>query len=279
MGISKNAVRMFLHEAQRSPLSGSLLTLGAQDVFVTPAELHTCFAEFGREVPPEIPVSLSPKPDLAKGGFVSDRYLYSILGFSEFKSLDASSFEGSDIVFDLNSPDTPAELSNRWDVIFDGGTLEHVFHIPNALANLARCLKVGGRIIHVSPSSNHMDHGFYMFSPTFFWDYYRANKFDVHACQVFRYMPGLDTGWIVSDYVPGSLTRVSMGGLDDALYGIIMIAAKSGHSTSGVIPQQGLYADELWKSDVGTERQAAIAAALDPSFTGKGLGLRVKYKL
>ena len=62
-------------------------------------------------------------------------------------------------------------------MIIDGGTMEHIFHIPNVLNNIYRMLRVGGRIIHISPSSNYVDHGFYSFSPTLFYDFYQTNKF------------------------------------------------------------------------------------------------------
>lgn len=34
-------------------------------------------------------------------------------------------------------------------------------------------------MIHASPSHNHADHGFYVFNPTIFYDFYTANGFDV----------------------------------------------------------------------------------------------------
>jgi SAM-dependent methyltransferase len=275
MGINTSAVKVFLHESRRRGLLGRLLTLGRQDVYLTADELRTTMAEFGKRPVQEIAPSLSKKVTFAKSNFISDEYLFSALGFTECKALDASSYEEADFVFDLNRSDPPASLVDRWDTVFDGGTTEHVFHLPNALSNIFRFLRIGGRVIHIAPSSNHIDHGFYMFSPTLFWDYYKANNFEINVCQVFRYTQDLYAGaWQVCDYVPGGLTRVSMGGLDDALYGVILIATKTPNSTFDVIPQQGLYADNLWQS-----KSADVADALDPNFSGKGLGLRTKYLL
>ncbi|MBI3563089.1 MAG: hypothetical protein HY080_15375 [Gammaproteobacteria bacterium] len=275
MGINRSAVKVFLYEGQRRGLLGRLLTLGRQDVYITAEELRATMAEFGKRPVQEIAHSLSKKTSFAKSDFISDEYLFSALGFSECKALDASSYEDADYVFDLNRIDTPEALVDRWDTIFDGGTIEHVFHLPNALSNIFRLLRIGGRVVHIAPSSNHIDHGFYMFSPTFFWDYYNANNYEINVCQVFRYTQDLYAGaWQVCDYVPGSLTRVSMGKLDDALYGVILIATKTPNSTFDVIPQQGLYAENLWKS-----KSTNVADALDPDFSGKGLGLKTKYFL
>ncbi len=280
MGINLSAIKVFLHETQRLAFHGRLLTLGRQDVFVTQPEMLNAFAEFKRKPAREVSPQLSRKESFSEHGFISDDYLFSALGFSECKALDASTYEDADYVFDLNKPNPPDDLLNQWDVVFDGGTVEHVFNIPNAFANIFSLLRVGGRIIHIAPSSNHIDHGFYMFSPTLFWDYYNANSFDVNICQVFRYTRNLYAGaWEVCDYVPGGLIRVSMGGLDDALYGVIFIATKRPDSTCDVVPQQGKYLSGLWKQRTGSEITRSVEDLIEPNFSGQGLGLRVKYRL
>lgn len=279
MGINKSAVKVFLQEAERRPFNGRLLTLGKQDIYVVEPELRKIFSEYKRP-PPISNLSLSAKPDMAKSGFLSDIGLFSTMGFSQIKSMDASSYEGADYVHDLNLLSPPEELVEACDVIFDGGTVEHVFHVPNALANIFNLLRAGGRIVHIAPSSNHIDHGFYMFSPTFFWDYYRANGYEINVCEVFRYTTDLyDGDWLVSDYVPGGLHRVSMGGLDDALYGIILIATKTEQSRCDVIPQQGMYSDDLWKGKTANGITRRVEDVLDPNFSGKGLGLKIKSRL
>jgi hypothetical protein len=260
----------------RTQLNGRVLSLGRQDVFVTRPQLVEIMREFGLEPVGHADRTLSRKPSEAKLKYISDEYLFQALGFSECKSLDASGYEAADIIFDLNKPETPAELVNQWDVVFDGGTIEHVFHIPNAMANIFRFLKIGGRIIHMAPSSNHMDHGFYMFSPTFFWDYYVANGFDINVCQVYRYTTNWLTGfWEFSDYIPGRLTRISLGGLDDALYGVLLIATKKEDSRCDVVPQQGMYKDGRWQGKFTVDEIAAeveAAAGLDAATALESFG-------
>lgn len=280
MGINKSAVKVFLQESERRPFSGRLLTLGKQDVYVTEPELKKIFAEYKRSLSANGGLALSAKPDMAKSGFLSDTGLFSTMGFSQIRSMDASSYEGADYVHDLNLLSPPEELQEACDCIFDGGTVEHVFHVPNALANIFSLLRVGGRIVHIAPSSNHIDHGFYMFSPTFFWDYYRANGYEINVCEVFRYTTDLyDGDWLVSDYVPGGLHRVSMGGLDDALYGVILIATKTDQTRCDVIPQQGMYSDDLWRGKSANGITRRVEDVIDPSFVGKGLGLKIKSRL
>ncbi len=90
--------------------------------------------------------------------------------------------------------------------------MEHIFNFPQALINVFDLLKEGGIVIHVSPSHNHVDHGFYMFSPTIFPDYYKANQFRILKLYIFECGPSHDEDWIVYNYDPGSIAHLSMGG-------------------------------------------------------------------
>ena len=79
-------------------------------------------------------------------------------------SLDFSDFEGATVVHDLQQP-VPDTLRNKYDLVFDGGTLEHVFNLPAAMSNLIRLARVGGTVYSQTPSNNLSGHGFYQFSP------------------------------------------------------------------------------------------------------------------
>src|SRR3546814_565314 len=111
------------------------------------------------------------------------------------------------------------------------------------MKNVISLVKVGGRVIFLSPSSNHLDHGFYMFSPTFFVDYFSANHFEINTCYVVRYSPDMNQMWDVYQYEPGQWRNFHIGGLDASPYAIFFVATRTDKSISGVIPQQGYYAD------------------------------------
>src|SRR5262249_3624220 len=89
---------------------------------------------------------------------------FSALGATRISSLDLSDFEGSSIIHDLNQP-IPVELSQRFSVVHDGGTLEHVFNFPQALKNCMEMVRVGGYFTQVSTANNFMGHGFWQISP------------------------------------------------------------------------------------------------------------------
>ena len=186
MGIAKGLARLLIEESRDRPFSGRLLTLGKQDVFFTSPKLEKMAEEFGVKLNKNIKVTYSLNQFSKQKGYISDVFLFKALGFSEVKSIDVNDYESTDIMFDLNNNEVPKELVGKFDVIMDSGTTEHIFHIPNCLNNLNMMLKKGGRIICCLPTSNYVDHGFYMFSPTLFWDYYSANKFDINNIAYFH---------------------------------------------------------------------------------------------
>lgn len=209
MGIAKDAARMLRLEASRRPFGGRVLTLGRQDIYPSTAGQH-----------------------------ISDDTFWRSLGFAESKVLDLFD-ESADYIFDLNSSEVPEHLLEAFDVIIDGGTLEHIFHIPNALSNICKMLRQGGRIIHLAPSSNHTDHGFYMFSPVLFWSFYKTNGFEINSIQMFRYTRDVTNPWKITDYQPDCLRPIVLGGLDNGMYGIACIVTKTQDSAGSIIPQQG----------------------------------------
>lgn len=243
MGFVRTNILPILKEHGVRPFSGHCLCLGQADVYFTYENLRR-MADIARiHLVPDVSVELSHRPDLAVKQYISRKTLFDSIGFKKISALDYSDFEGAEYIFDLNSPDLPNTLKEQFDVIINHGTMEHVFHIPNCLADIYEMLKVGGRVIHSSPSSNYIDHGFYMFSPTFFYDYYSANKWTIHTVQVVRTNPQFQEveAPFFADYEPGVFDYLSSGGLDTGAYVTFCIAEKTRESTSTIIPQQGFY--------------------------------------
>jgi len=109
---------------------------------------------------------------------INAQYLFSLFGSDQVFSSDSSKYENSDLVIDLNNR-VNNKLINKFDNIVDIGTLEHVFDTCSALENYIRMLKKGGYLLIAVPCSNMIDHGFYTFSPTLFYDYFICNNFKV----------------------------------------------------------------------------------------------------
>lgn len=97
---------------------------------------------------------------------------FASLGYDSVDSMDFSDFEGASLIQDL-SQDLAPELENRFDVIYDGGTCEHIFELPTAYRNVHKMLKRGGVLIGHSPCNNWINHSFYQINPEMvygFWE-------------------------------------------------------------------------------------------------------------
>src|SRR5262249_172525 len=117
--------------------------------------------------------------------------LFTLLGAERVYAADISITESPDFIIDLNEP-VDVSYYDRFDTIVDVGTLEHVFDIPTALRNIVKMCRKGGSIILVHPSTGSIDHGFYQFSPTLYFDYFGSNGFSIVSCYLnepLRYDP------------------------------------------------------------------------------------------
>src|SRR6185369_5889372 len=61
------------------------------------------------------------------------------------------------------------QFKNKYSLVIDGGSLEHVFNFPVAISNCMQMVKANGHFISVTPANNNFGHGFYQFSPELFY--------------------------------------------------------------------------------------------------------------
>lgn len=234
MGIALGAFEFLMAEGAARPWSGKVLTLGRQDTSVCAADLGRVADRYGVVLPPFV-YQVWDQQDM-----LTDRQLFQALGFSSLLALDASTHEGADIWHDLNVREIPTGCKEEFDLVFDGGTLEHVFDVPAALSVIAGMTRAGGRVIHVSPLSNCVDHGFYSFSPTLFADFYSANGWQIRHIAIARFEkdPSRDP-WTITDYQPEVFSR--LGTLDSGTYFLLTCVQSTSNSTGNVVPQQSYY--------------------------------------
>lgn len=100
----------------------------------------------------------------------------------ELSITDFREVRGDELICDLNQP-MAKEYYNQFDIVFDGGTLEHCFNVAQGVINILGMAKVNGFIIHANPLVL-INHGFYNFSPTFYYDFYGQNGHSL-ASQIF----------------------------------------------------------------------------------------------
>ena len=122
--------------------------------------------------------------DLANKDDEYSETFFKTIGFDEVDSMDVSPFEDATIVQDLGG-DLPQELHGQFDLVYDGGTCEHIFDLPTAYRNIHRMLKPGGVLIGHSPCNNWINHGFYQICPEMvfgFWE--KTLGYEVLDCRL-----------------------------------------------------------------------------------------------
>lgn len=253
MAIDAPDLFLLLREAKERPFHGAILTFGRQDVTVDAPSFRRLAARLRVREDALLPDRPGP---------LTDGEVLRALGFSDVQSLDVNAYEGAGVLHDLNSPDVPPAACGRYDVVFDRGTSEHVFHTPNMFVAAARLARAGGRIIHLSPSTNHLDHGFFMFTPGLFEAFYSANGFEIERLELVRY-PWLDRRPTIESYRYDASRPCAgtAGRLDEAAYQVFCVARKTSSSTADRLP--------LWRED-----------GLKPSAPGhRARGLRPDFPL
>lgn len=161
MGFDLQTAR-FVLDAHRSGASFQrVATLGRQNINIDRAAYLREATRFG----------LDASLEAVERVFATAPYIDGMmaeLGAPEVVSIDASPYEHASLIADMNEP-VPVELVNRFSILIDGGTLEHIFNFPRAVENVAKMVEVGGHFLSINGANNFTGHGFYQFSPELFF--------------------------------------------------------------------------------------------------------------
>ncbi len=231
-----NLIALFTANHQ---MSGSFLSLGrlCPVLGLTYGEASEILNSNGMDVGP---LALSDSQAVLS----DEKVFLEALGYDHYSVMDVDAYEGVDHLFDLNNSETPLELYECFDVVYTNGTLEHIFDVPAALRNMCRMTRPGGFHVHAAPSNNHLDHGFYQFSPTLFFDFYAANKYTIENCLLVSFdKKGPSNPWTWKEYNPYEMEHPHAldGKLDNRIYVTFFVARKTPTATHDAIPQQGLF--------------------------------------
>jgi hypothetical protein len=235
MGISRGAVKLIGITLREHERSGDVITFGVQAIPANYQEAIGLLQQSGVDVP------AARQQELRGAGTAGERIpqevLFRLLGFRSVESLDFYDAEKPTHVLDLNCP-VPSAMHGRYDLVYDGGTTEHCFAVPTVLSNALRLTKPGGRIIHHLPLNNWVDHGFYQFSPTLFFDFYEANGCD-ELSMFIHFMQGGRERYIGYDPRSDGNLPYSLGRKAQVL--AFFSARKAAATAEIVLPIQGRY--------------------------------------
>ena len=251
MAIGSVIIRLLMREGKRKDFSGKVLQLGNQEVWGTKETLEKIAKQENFKLS-EARCDIGPgRSSFVDSPTISSEYFFQRLGFKTVDALDQNAFEKANIIHDLNILfEQNSKYFNNYNFVYDGGTLEHVFHTPNALANIFELLSVGGRIMHASPAANHYNHGFYCFSACFFEDFYSQNNFQIEECGIVKIFPWKERVlYTEGDKNSQFIRSLNPTTFDGAIFELNFIATKLPNSTGNQIPQQGFYVDK-WAGEV-----------------------------
>lgn len=193
-------------------------------------------------------------------------FLREVCGATTVESLDASDYESASRIADLNKR-LPDSDEQTWDVVYDGGTLEHVFDFATGLENALRLVRVGGWFVSHTIANGFMGHGFYQFSPELFFRALGEPSGFSNPVVVAQTTPtsnlGLGRGgdWLVVTDPDELRSRVLYAGTKPL--SLFVAARKNNHLSRpfAATPQQSDY-QAAWESAPSNNETAGRIAAL-----------------
>jgi len=113
-------------------------------------------------------------PNMCKTG----KEYFTKLGF-DHTSFDINGQDGA-IPIDLGLP-IPGEFKNKFDIVTNFGTTEHVIRQQQVFKNIHKMLKVGGIVIHIVPLAYGplKDHGVHQYDFSFFTALCRLYTYEI----------------------------------------------------------------------------------------------------
>jgi hypothetical protein len=126
--------------------------------------------------------SLAKRPDavppeqldaIANDGFLGDLLL--LAGF-QYKALDIFHATNT-ILFDLNIHAPGPDLIERFDLVMNFGTTEHVFNQLRAFQTIHTLTRVNGICYHDLPMGGYLNHALFRYDPLFFSTVLPANEY------------------------------------------------------------------------------------------------------
>jgi SAM-dependent methyltransferase len=190
MGISSANVALLMTALAQGARLGNAATLGMQTFWPSKKELDRLLKAFHYNHNSEYVFN--------RVGSSGSRFL-EYLGADSVTEFDASGYEGAKVIHDMNIP-LPSEWNGQFDFVYDGGCIEHIYDIAQVVRNIGNMIRPGGHLVISTTGNNLMGHGFYQFSPEFFYRVYsRANGWNTKLVLLAEHQLRPPRFWIVED--------------------------------------------------------------------------------
>lgn len=239
MGLDANGARFLLYAERLGANFEQTAMIGRQSLDLTKAELRESFQAFGN------PVDNLVIDQIFSTGNGFAEPLLAQLGAKDIHSFDFSAYEGATHIHDMNRI-VPTEFMDRYSVVLDGGSLEHMFNFPVAIKNCMEMLRIGGHYLCITPANNFMGHGFYQFSPELYFSVFaEQNGFELTSLIAFEDRTG--TTWYSVKSPIKSKSRILLVN-DRPVYLLVVAKKLAKKNIFDSIPQQSDYIT-AWNSE------------------------------
>lgn len=217
--------------------------IGRQNMHLSNQQLKDCLTKFDYNQTVAAKVMSIQEGDTS----IYAEGLFKTLGAKKVDAIDASIYENASIIHDMNES-IPDHYKEKYDVVVDSGTLEHVFNFPQAIKNCMEITAVGGHFIGIYPCNNFFGHGFYQFSSEIFYRVLsQENGFEIKDVVVFVDEPN---GAFYS--IPDTSEKHHRITLENSKPVLLYVVAKRLEKKLILIknPQQMDYAAMKWKGNI-----------------------------
>ena len=182
---------------------------------------------------------------------------YRAIGYADYSAIDINSKHGS-LIMDLNL-DLRAHYgySERFDLVANIGTGEHIFDQAAVFKNMHDITKPNGIMLFVLPFIGYPNHGFYNFHPGLFGDLASANKYRCEHLSIgnrwgFREPLPVDVGFAKTNSETNKkMTGIIQAAIDKGGAHLFVITAlRKIMDADFVRPFQGIYSRTIESEEI-----------------------------
>ena len=174
LGIAAIQNTLELHNLGHLKNSKNVFEIGSQELHLKKEDLKQLFDNAGLKsnLVDEYP-NINNWPERPR---CPAKYFYESLGIKEYQSMDINGDYGA-IVHDLNKPFEDRSKFNKFDIVTDYGSCEHVFDIAECYRTMHNLTKPGGYIIIYQAVLK--GNGYFKFDDSFFEGIAAANNYNI----------------------------------------------------------------------------------------------------
>ena len=191
MGINRAVLKIFdiLYKKKFFEKINSVMELGSQVVYAEYDNILLFLKSIGRKNPKsdlkkayqKMNIKTLRKKLFPKSYLLNAKHIYNFLGIKDYECIDSDGHFGAHI-FNLNKDiNKEYKYKKKFDLVTNNGTTEHVFNQYICFKNIHDLTKVGGYMFHAVPFIGYLEHGFYLYSASFFLDLAFMNNYEIKA--------------------------------------------------------------------------------------------------